>query len=78
MNTTEDKVYYGKVVWFCNKKGYGFISWEKDGVVQRELFLHFSDIDVVGFKTLSKDQCVSFRMGENRHGAPKAINVTPI
>jgi len=71
----ENKIYTGTVVWFCNKKGYGFISWEKDGVVQREIFLHFSDIDVQGFKTVSKDQKVTFEIGENRHGDSKAIKV---
>ena len=65
----------GKVVFFSNKKGYGFISWEKDGSQQKDLFLHYSDIDVEGFKTVPKDAAVEFEVGQNIKGDPKAINV---
>ena len=73
--TTDSKVYYGTVCWFDSKKGYGFISWSIDGVAQRDLFTHFSDVACEGFKTLTKDQKVSFELGLNKNNAPKAINV---
>ena len=67
--------YFGEVIWFDPKKGFGFISWEKDGVKQKDLFVHFSDIDCEGFKTVYKQQKVSFSLGTNVRGEPKAVNV---
>lgn len=71
-----DEIYYGTVIWFDAKRGLGFISWEKDGVKQKDMFVHFSDIACEGFKTIFKEQKVSFGIGTNHNGQPKAINVT--
>lgn len=68
-------VYYGEVIWFCNRRGYGFVGYEIDGVKQKDIFLHYSDICVNGFKTVYKDQKVSFSIGVNKRGDPKAIEV---
>lgn len=76
--TNDSKLFYGEVVWFSAQKGYGFISWEKDNVKQKEIFVHFSDVDCIGFKTLNKGQKISFEIGVNKHGDPKAICVTAI
>ena len=46
----------GTVKWFNPEKGYGFIS-QKDG---EDLFVHFSEIKMDGFKTLKENQRVSF------------------
>lgn len=70
-----DAKFTGEVLWFDAKRGYGFIGWTKDGVQQKDLFVHFSDILCDGFKTLYKKQQVSFGLGTNKHGAPKAIEV---
>lgn len=64
----------GKVVWF-NKVGYGFIEWFLNGVKQPDSFVHFSGIDNSGFRMLYADQKVSFQIGLNHRGQPKAINV---
>jgi len=72
----EDNVYFGKVIFFSIKKGYGFVEWFKDAVKQEDAFVHFSDIECEGFKALYKDQKVSFKFGTNKHGEPKAIEVT--
>ena len=72
----EDKVYFGEVVWFS--KGIGFIAWEISGVKQKDMFLHYSDINVQGFKTLTKGQRVSFEIGKNANNIDKAIKITPI
>jgi CspA family cold shock protein len=75
---SEDNVkitYYGEVVWFDPKRGYGFIFWEIDGVKQKDLFVHFSDVSCEGFKTLYKGQKVKFGLGINKHGDPKATSV---
>jgi cold shock protein len=75
---SEDITYTGKVVWFNIKLGYGFASWQIDGVQQREIFIHFSDIECEGFKTLLKDQSISFNIGLNKREQPKAIKVKVI
>lgn len=74
MSNNEEK-FFGEVLWFDPKRGIGFIGWEKDGVQQKDMFVHFSDIACEGFKTLYKKQKVSFSLGQNKHGQPKAINV---
>jgi CspA family cold shock protein len=68
----------GQVAWFNPKRGYGFIVWEKDNVVQKDLFVHFSDIESEGFKTLHKNQKVAFSLGTNKHGVLKATDVVLI
>lgn len=72
---SDDSKFYGEVVWFDPKRGFGFIGWEKDGEKQKDMFVHFSDVVCEGFKTLYKHQKVSFTLGTNKHGDPKAINV---
>lgn len=65
----------GEVVFFSPKLGFGFLAWEKDGIKQKDMFCHFSDISCEGYKTLYKNQKVSFNLGLNKHGVDKAINV---
>lgn len=72
---SDDNKYYGTVIWFCPKKGMGFLAWEKDNIKQKDMFVHFSDIEVEGFKTLYKDNKVSFKIGLNVRGIVKAICV---
>lgn len=70
-----DSKFLGVVAWFDPKRGYGFIEWEKDGSKQKDLFVHFSDVSCEGFKTLYKEQKVSFGLGVNKRGEPKATEV---
>jgi CspA family cold shock protein len=73
MNTVNTPTRYnGIVVWFDSRKGYGFIQRDNG---QPDLFVHFSDITSQGFKTLKKDQRVSFGLGLNKKGQPKATDV---
>ncbi len=74
----DDKVYEGVVIFFMPKLGYGFLAWEKDGVQQSDIFLHFSDIICEGFRTVKSETRVTFRIGKNNRGQDKAIEVTPI
>jgi CspA family cold shock protein len=64
----------GKVKWFNDAKGYGFITPD-DG--SKDLFIHFSNIAGDGFKSLQEGDAVSF---DERAGAkgPEAINVTTV
>lgn len=73
---SDENKYIGTVCWFSPKKGMGFILWENEqGEPQKDLFVHFSDIVSEGFKTLNKNQKVSFNIGKNLRDQPKAINV---
>ncbi len=60
----------GTVKWFSNEKGYGFI--EHDG--GDDVFVHFSEIDQEGYKTLEQGQKVSFEVKEGPKG-PQAGGV---
>ena len=60
----------GKVKWFNESKGFGFI--EKDG--GGDVFVHFSAIQAGGFKTLSEGQRVSFDITDGQKG-PSVENV---
>jgi CspA family cold shock protein len=63
----------GKVKWFNESKGFGFISQE-DG---SDVFVHFSAIQSSGFKTLTEGQSVSFDVAQGKKGL-EAENVKPI
>jgi CspA family cold shock protein len=60
----------GKVKWFNQRKGYGFLS-TSDG---RDVFVHYSNIAGEGFKTLAEGEVVSFDIVEGEKG-PRAENV---
>ncbi len=60
----------GKVKWFDEKKGFGFI--ERDG--GSDVFVHFRAISGNGFKTLAEGQQVEFDIEDGAKG-PQALNV---
>ena len=60
----------GKVKWFNNSKGYGFITAD-DGT---DVFVHHGDIQGEGFKSLEEDEAVTFDITQGEKG-PKAVNV---
>jgi len=55
----------GTVKWFNNAKGYGFVT--PDGSTQ-DVFIHFSAIDMDGYKTLKEGQKVQFDISEGPKG----------
>lgn len=63
----------GAVKWFDDQKGYGFIE-RKNGT---DVFVHFSDIEQKGYKTLSQGQEVRFRVKQGTKG-PQAVNVAKV
>jgi len=70
----EDKVLSeGVIKWFDAKKGYGFISQEEGP----DVFLHFSSINMDGFKTLNEGDRVTFDLEESDRG-PVAKNVAKL
>ncbi|MGD0278514.1 MAG: cold-shock protein [Smithella sp.] len=63
----------GKVKWFNERKGFGFIEKEEGG----DVFVHFSAIQASGFKTLNEGQLVSFDVVQGKKGQ-EAENVKPV
>ncbi len=61
----------GKVKWFSNVKGYGFL--EKEGGTQ-DIFVHYSSIQGEGYKTLGEAEEVTFEIVQGERG-PQATNV---
>ena len=61
----------GKVKWFNATKGYGFIEQEGG----EDLFVHFSEIQSEGYKSLDEGQAVSFDVGSGKNDKPQATNV---
>lgn len=60
----------GRVKWFNNEKGYGFIDFKEN----EDIFVHYSAIELDGYKTLSEGQLVEFKLIETSKGY-QAINV---
>lgn len=70
----------GKVKWFNAAKGFGFIIPDQPlpGKSKPEdIFVHHSNIDMPGYRTLNEEQRVAFEMGDGR-GGPQAIGVVAV
>ena len=63
----------GKVKWFNDSKGFGFITRESGP----DVFVHHSAIQSDGFRTLAEDQEVEFEVVQGQKG-PQAQNVTKV
>ena len=63
----------GKVKWFDEKKGFGFIEQESGP----DVFVHFRAIQSAGFKTLMDGQTVEFEIEQGQKG-PQAENIRPL
>ena len=61
---------HGRVKWFNSEKGYGFIEQEGGG----DVFVHFSAIQSLGYKSLNEGQRVQFDVQKGPRG-PEATNV---
>lgn len=64
----------GIVKWFNNAKGFGFLRTEPD---VGDIFVHFSQIQNQGYKTLKEGQQVDFQLVQSDKG-PSAHNVRPV
>jgi CspA family cold shock protein len=63
---------HGKVKWFSDSKGYGFIEVEG----RKDVFVHYSAIEKDGYKSLAEGQPVAFEIVDGDKG-PQAAQVTP-
>ena len=70
----DTKMAQGTVKWFNPEKGYGFISQE-DG---DDLFVHWSEIQMDGYKTLDEGAAVEFEITQGDNGKLQASNVTKL
>jgi CspA family cold shock protein len=61
----------GTVKWFNAEKGFGFITVDGGG---QDVFVHFSAIDMPGYKSLEEGQVVTFEVGSGQKG-PQAESV---
>lgn len=64
----------GKVKWFNDQKGYGFIARDDGG---KDVFVHFSTVGGDGYKTLAEGDEVEFELTESDKG-PKATDVKKV
>ena len=64
----------GTVKWFNAEKGFGFIAVDNGG---SDVFVHYSEIQTKGFRTLEENQRVEFEIGQGTKG-PQATNVVPL
>ncbi|MBK4360805.1 transcription antiterminator/RNA stability regulator CspE [Candidatus Hamiltonella defensa] len=64
----------GKVKWFNESKGFGFITPDDNS---KDVFVHFSAIQDSGFKTLNEGQGVEFEIADGQKG-PSAVGVNKI
>ncbi|EWC62960.1 Cold shock protein CspA [Actinokineospora spheciospongiae] len=64
----------GTVKWFNSEKGYGFIAPD-DG--SSDVFVHYSEIQTSGFRTLEENQKVTYEVGQGNKG-PQATGVVPV
>ena len=65
----------GTVKWFNAEKGFGFIVPDEEG--SKDLFVHQTDIDASGFRSLDEGQKVEFESEAGTKG-PKAVKVRPL
>jgi len=68
----EGKRVRGTVRWFSNVRGYGFIALDNS---DKDIFVHFSNIQMEGYKTLKENQRVEFEIGEIEGKGANALNV---
>jgi len=63
------------VKWFNVQKGYGFLV---DSETKEDIFCHYSQLQMDGFKSLDEDDLVEYELGAGNDGRQQAVNVIPV
>ncbi len=63
----------GRIKWFNNERGYGFIEYNED----EDIFVHYSNILQDGYRTLEQGQLVQFKLLETAKGF-QALEIAPL
>ena len=74
-NFDSNHIYVGRVKWFNNKSGYGFITSCDEKNKDEDVFVHHSSIQMEGFKTLKEGQRVTMEVSQGEKG-PQADSVS--
>lgn len=67
----------GKVKWFSDAKGYGFIQTSDASLSDKDIFVHYSEIVKDGYKSLTQGQDVEFELMDTPKGL-QAKGVAPV
>lgn len=62
----------GTCKWFDSQKGYGFLT---DSETKKDVFCHYSQLQMEGFKTLHENDIVEYELGAGKNGREQAIDV---
>ena len=65
----------GKVKFFDNAKGYGFITNEAGG---NDAFVHMTAVEAAGMRTLEKEQRLSYELENDQRGKSSAVNLQAV
>jgi len=68
--TEKNELFEGEVIWFNKRRGIGFIARKGE----KDIFVHFTNIQMEGYKFLKQGQKVSFEIGQN-HAGDQAVSV---
>ena len=71
-NVRNDHMPTGTVKFFNDAKGFGFIQPDDGG---QDAFVHISDLEATGLRTLARDQKVTYELADDQRGKTKAVNV---
>jgi cold shock protein len=73
-STCEEQKWHRELKWFNGEKGFGFIATDGGGA---DVFVHYSEIDASGFRSLDEGQRVEFEIGQGAKG-PQATGVRAV
>ena len=72
LDRRNDNMPIGKVKFFNDQKGYGFIAPEEGG---NDAFVHITAVEKAGMRTLQQDERVSYELEQDRRGKMSAVNI---
>lgn len=68
-NKTVEREYKGKVDFYKKRKGFGFIIPDGQEKMKGDIFVHFSDVELAGIKSLKPEMRLAFNVGDFKHSS---------